>query len=719
MVEPHLGAGAEELRCDVRAAPRDAAEAAVSAPERAHPLLFATAEELARARERARRYEWARATHDGITAAAQQALASKVAVPDKGGQWTHYYNCPKHGARLQFESPTRHVCPVAGEVFRGWPYDDVAISFAHHSYTADLEHLGLAYALTGELRYAERAREILLAYADKYPRYQLHDTQGEQNVSGGKRFAQTLDEAVDLVPVAWAYDLICNALTADDRSKIEQRFLRPSVEAILGNPRGRSNWQSWHNAAVAAVGFCIGDDEMVRIALDDPHNGFRYQMRESVLTDGSWYEGAPSYHFYALAALLYVSEAAYRAGTDLYDARYKSLFEAPLDLAYPDLTLPALNDSDRSPLAAQERLYEVAYQRFGDERLGAVLGRGTRTTWQALLWGAETLPTQANLTLRSANLAGLGCAVLRDSAGEGDRYLLLDYGPHGGGHGHPEKLQIVLYGLGQELAPDAGRLAYSVPLHRTWFKQTLAHNTIVLDQRSQQSTEGKLTLFHVEPRFQAARAVAADAYPGLTLDRTVIMLPRYMVDVFRVHPQAATGTAGVEHTYDWVYHNHGRLRVDQTASDLPQPLGTDNGYEHVQSLRRAEAAGAWRAAWQVDGGRVRLTAADGCGPCELLLAEAPAPPQRPGSGPRRMPLVICRRRGEGAVFVTAIETAREQPAVRGVTLGGWVGPPSARGLSIEVVTDHGTDMLWIADNAAAHGAQVVYVPAGEAKHVAP
>jgi len=671
--------------------------------------------------------------YDGIIAAAEQALASKVAVPDKGGQWTHYYNCPKHGVRLQLESPTRHVCPVAGEVFRGWPYDDVAISFAHHKYTADLESLGLAYALTGEPRYAERAREILLAYADKYPRYQLHDTKGAQGASSGRRFAQTLDEAVDLVRVAWAYDLIYDALAADDRERIEKQFLRPSVEVILGNRAGRSNWQSWHNAAVAAVGLCIGDEEMIRIALNDPQNGFRYQLNESLLADGSWYEGAPSYQFYALAALVYTSEAAYRAGIDLYDARYKSLFDAPLELAYPDLTLPALNDSERSPLAAQERLYEVAYKRFGVERFAAVLACGKRTTREALLWGAETLPNDAELRLRSVNLAGLGCAVLRDSAGAADRYLLLDYGPHGGWHGHPDKLQIVLYGLGQELAPDAGRLAYSVPTHHTWYKQTLAHNTVVVDQKSQQPTEGKLALFHVEPGFQAARAIATDAYPRVTLDRTVIMLPRYILDVFRAHPQAAAGTAGVEHTYDWVYHNNGRLRVDQTAADLPQALGRDNGYEHLERLRRVEVSGAWRAVWQVDGGQARLTAGDGCGPCELFIAEAPAQPGRPQSGPKRMPLLICRRRGEGAVFVSAIELARAQPgaakprsgaapgaAWRGVTLKGWHGPPGARGLSIEVVTEEGADTFWIADDAATRGAQIVYVPAdGDGKRVAP
>jgi hypothetical protein len=672
----------------------------------AHPYLFATAEEIARARERARKYDWAKAVYDGIIAGAEQALIGSIAVPNKGGQWTHYYTCPKHGVRLRTEAPTRHVCPYGWEVYSGWPYDDVVISFTHHRYTSQLQDLGLAYALTGEPRYAQRAREIFLAYAEKYPRYRIHDVKGGDSRSGGKRFAQTLDEAVDLVRVAWAYDLIFNSLSAEERARIEKDFLRPSVEVIARNRAGKSNWQSWHNAAIAAVGFCLGDQAMIHAALDDPQHGFRYQMQESVLSDGSWYEGAPSYHFYALTALVYTAEAAARSGIKLYEnTRYRALFDGPLSLVYPDLTLPALNDADRFSLGGQERLYESAYARFRDERYAAVINRGERKSVEALLWGADNVPTDAALRLDSVNLDGLGCAILRDAPAGDNRYLLLDYGPHGGGHGHPEKLQIVLYGLGQELAPDAGRLAYSVPLHRTWYRQTLAHNTIVVDGKSQAPTEGKLVLFHREAGFQAARAVATEAYEGVTLDRTVIMTPGYVLDVFRARSERP-------HTYDWVYHNAGRVRYDGEAPAVGAPLAREEGYQHLGELRCAEAPGAWRAVWEVEGGQVRLTGADGCGAAEVFLADAPGQPPT-----TRMPLVICRRKGEGAVFVSVIELTRQGRRVQSAALKGWVGPPGAKGLSVEVATSDGVDTFWLADDPAAKP-QIVYVPAGGRKRTA-
>ncbi|UCH35464.1 MAG: heparinase II/III family protein [Armatimonadota bacterium] len=693
-----------------RVGPSAVLENAMASAERRHPLLFASAEEIARAKQRAAKHDWARAVYDGIIAGAERALVDAVEVPDRGGQWSHYYSCPKHGVRLKMESPTRHVCPHGGEVYSGWPYDDVAVTYTHHKYTADLENLGLAYAFTGDRRYAERAREILLAYAAKYAGYKIHDVRGGERASGGKRFAQTLDEAVSLVRVAWGYDLIYETLTPEDRERIETEFLRPSVEVILRNRAGKSNWQSWHNAGIAAVGFCLGDAGMIRTALDDPKHGFRYQMQASVLSDGSWYEGAPSYHFYALSALAYTSEAAHHAGINLYDIpAYKSLFDGPLDLVYPDLTFPGLNDADRFSLLGQERFYDLAYARYGGERYGAVVARGNRRNLFALLYGAETTPVDSDLAAGSVDLDGLGCAVLRDGIGADGRYLLLDYGPHGGGHGHPEKLQVLLYGLGQELAPDAGRLAYSVPMHGSWYRQTVAHNTIVVDQQSQQPTDGRLMLFHTEAGFQAARAVCTGAYEGVALDRTVIVLPDYIVDVYRAHSDAP-------HTYDWVYHNIGRVRADVTTFECRQPLGKDAGYQHLERLRRAQAPGAWRAAWQVEGGQVRLVAADGCGPAELFFADAPAQPPT-----TRMPLVICRREGEGAVFVSAIELVPRQVAhcVESIALKGWMGPPGARGLAIEVTTTDGVESFWIADDPETAGAQIVYVPAGGKKRAAP
>ncbi len=79
-------------------------------------------------------------------------------------------------------------------------------------------------------------------------------------------------------------------------------------------------------------------------------------------------------------------------------------------------------------------------------------------------------------------------------------WLCLKYGPHGGGHGHPDKLNFVLYSRGQILGVDPGTAAYGVPIQNEWYKSTLAHNTLVVDEENQKPAEGKSLAFHFQTR---------------------------------------------------------------------------------------------------------------------------------------------------------------------------------------------------------------------------
>lgn len=56
-----------------------------------------------------------------------------------------------------------------------------------------------------------------------------------------------------------------------------------------------------------------------------------------------------------------------------------------------------------------------------------------------------------------------------------DHTLILKFGPHGGGHGHYDKLGFVSYARGGILAVDPGTQPYGAPTHDTWDKMTVAH----------------------------------------------------------------------------------------------------------------------------------------------------------------------------------------------------------------------------------------------------
>ena len=61
-------------------------------------------------------------------------------------------------------------------------------------------------------------------------------------------------------------------------------------------------------------------------------------------------------------------------------------------------------------------------------------------------------------------------------------YMVINYGPYGGGHSHADMLSFELFAYGQALAVDAGiGVSYDDPLHRPWYVTSMAHNMLVFD----------------------------------------------------------------------------------------------------------------------------------------------------------------------------------------------------------------------------------------------
>src|SRR5215469_4440350 len=350
-----------------------------------HPRLLFKAAGSARFKQRIEvapwSDQWAR-----LRRSADQTLNEKINLPPRGSNWYHYYVCPTHGARLSTgkrigEWQWEHVCPVDKEVLHGDPsrperdFDGAVISGTHSHYAEAVRNDGLLYQATGQPQYAARARDILLAYADRYLSYPLHDIHGQAKIGGGRVGPQTLDEAVWLIPMAQGADLIWDALSAADRQTLAEKLFLPAArDVILPHRMGVHNIQNWKNSAVGLTGLLLGNDELIHAAIDDPTRGYRTQMAKGVQEDGVWFEGAWGYHFYTLNAVWPLVEAARNCGIDLYAEPLKKMFEAPIRLAMPNLMLPAFNDS--TEVDVHNELYELAWARYHDPvMLAGIPGR--------------------------------------------------------------------------------------------------------------------------------------------------------------------------------------------------------------------------------------------------------------------------------------------------------------------------------------------------------
>lgn len=543
--------------------------------------VFLTEQETASVHERMAKHAWAREVADELLRQADMLAAETLDIPHKEGQWSHYYTCAECGGRLSPRTPTEHVCKVCGKLYTGWPYDAVYVTFRHSHWLRGLETLGWAYTLKPKPAYAQRARAILLEYASFYENLELHDRNGKHSKSQARLYAQTLDEAVTACHIALGYDRLRAApcFSDEDHAAIASGLLRPMAATIRPNRAGISNWQSWHNAGAAALGFVLGDRELVDWAINGAH-GFRFQMEESVLDSGMWYEESPSYHWYALSAHVYLMEAAARAGVDLYHIPVvKRMFDAPVRLLYPDKTLPALHDSNRGSITGQRRFYEIAWKRYQDPDYPPLL-EPRDSTW-ALFWGAPVPDDVVNggLGLGSSNSLSEGLAVMRGP--DGETAVFFDYGKGRSGHVQPAKLNLLAYAQGDERFVDPGRLPYANPLHKGWYRQTVAHNTVVVGKKSQRRTAGTLRAWANTPDFTLVRATANTAYEGVTLDRTLIMMGRTVADVFQCAAEEPT-------IFDLPLHVRGEFHVPENAEPVDS-LGDGNGYQYLEAAHRIPA----------------------------------------------------------------------------------------------------------------------------------
>lgn len=251
-----------------------------------HPRIACTPEELDRLKatyaERGRGQE----AVVRVIAAARGQLGRPVVFPPRGGQHNQLYQCARCQIGLKTVDATHHQCPLCKTVYSGAPYDDVLFAHVHNRNLRAMSDAAWAYAITGEEKYATLAAKVLAGYASRYKKYPYHDSEartGDRAArSGGHLFEQTLNEAAVLAEeIAPAYDLIhsSKSLSTEDHRLIREGLLRPMLENIAKHKTGKSNWQTWHNAAMLWGGAVLGDVAWVRTAIEDPANGFRFQTR--------------------------------------------------------------------------------------------------------------------------------------------------------------------------------------------------------------------------------------------------------------------------------------------------------------------------------------------------------------------------------------------------------------------------------------------------------
>jgi len=498
---------------------------------------------------------------------------------------------------------------------------------------------GLVYQLSGDKVYAQYAKELLLRYAALYPSLDQHPEKKEQ--APGKLFWQSLNESVWLVYSIQGFDAIIETLSPEEIELIENKLFRP-MASFLSEGSAQTfnkihNHGTWAAAAVGMTGYVLGDQEMVNQALyglDQSGNAGFYKQMDRLFSPDGYYSEGPYYQRYALMPFLLFAKAIENnePGRQIFSYRDQILLKAvyaAIQLSYNGLFFP-INDAIKDKgLDTIELVYGVAiaYGLTQDPALLSIAQQQGRTILsadgfelaKAIDEGyTKPFPYRSQLFRDGPSGEQGALGILRSD----QQALILKATAQGMGHGHFDKLNWLFYDNGHELVSDYGAARFLnvvskngghyLPENQSWAKQTIAHNTLVVDERSHFNDRLSLAeqhhpvqlLFDLKDHVQVMAASMSGAYPDVEFTRTLAMIDDpsldapVVLDVLKVN-------AGEDHQYDLPLHFQGQItninRELEANTQQWKPLGKANGYQHLWLRAKTMAdAGTAQLSWLKD-----------------------------------------------------------------------------------------------------------------------
>jgi len=549
-----------------------------------------------------------------------------------------------------------------------------------------IQAAGALYRLTGDTVYADYARDLLLGYATLYPGLGAHP-QGRGQIPG-RLFWQTLNDSVWLVSAVQGYDAIRDSLSAADRKTIDDNVFRPMADFLSGTPENFDkihNHATWAVAAVGMTGYVLRDPTYVDKALKgskrDGSAGFLKQVDQLFSPDGYYEEGA-YYQRYALAPFILFANAIERNDPQqgIFKRRDGVLLKAVdalVQSSYGGYFFP-INDAILDKGLDTEELVagiDIAYARTTDARLLSVAKAQKR-----VLLSPEGLQVAQALAQDKAKPFAFVPTLLRDGpdgtegalailrmGGEDGQALVMKNTKQGMGHGHFDKLNWLFYDNGQRVVTDYGAARFLnieakaggiyLPENNSWARQTIAHNTLVVNEQSHFGGDWKKgqplaptpLLFATSDDTQIASARMDSAYDGVSFTRTQLLLVHpslgepVVLDLLRV-----TGSKAAR--YDLPLHFNGHIMdvgfKSQSAVTSRPVLGKANGYQHVWVDASSEPSSEARSlTWLLDG-RFYTYRFASTAPSRALIGESGA--NDPSFNLRREPMLLQRVDGQAA-----------------------------------------------------------------------
>jgi oligo-alginate lyase len=580
----------------------------------------------------------AQAAHPNLVMTAADVSEMRKAIT-KPGRFSKAYSDLKAEVDLHMAQPI--TVPVPKDGGGGYTHEQ------HKKNYQLMYNAGIIYQLSQDKTYADYVRNMLLAYAQLYPTLDLHPARKVKSQNSGKLFWQSLNEAVWLVHTIQAYDFVYGALSAQDIKRIETKLLKPVALFLSeGQPSTFNkvhNHGTWATAGVGMAGYLMNEPEWVEKALYDLEKsgkgGFIKQLDELFSPQGYYNEG-PYYQRYALLPFVTFAKAIENNEPQRKIFQYRDgivlkAIDTTIQLSYDGLFFP-INDAIKSKgidtielvhgvALAYSLTQEPGYLEIAKLQDQIILSGDGLKVAQALDKGLAKSYQFDSVAFGDGSDGKQGALVIMRSQLAGEQALLFKPTAQGLGHGHFDKLTWQFYDQGKEIVSDYGAARFLnveakygghyLPENESYAKQTVAHNTVVVDETSHFDGDVEvgnqnapvLHFFETSSLGTVSSAQIDAAYQGVELTRTIALVhlaeleKSIVLDVFNVD-------ASGEHQLDLPLHYQGQI-IDTNFSlsvntDQLSALGAKNGYQHLWLKGRGlPDQGLAKVSWLNENGR--------------------------------------------------------------------------------------------------------------------
>ncbi len=452
-----------------------------------------------------------------------------------------------------------------------------------------LDFLSFCYLMTGEEKYAERTKQWLLTFAG-------WDTEGTTSLAANDEVAMPI-----LLNGAKAYDWIHDYLKVEERVMIRD-MLAARGEQVYKMWRDQDfHFKPYINHSVRLVSYMSQVGVILYGEAPEAEKWLSYLIPISTTfyppwggRDGGYAEG-PSYwmmyfnymlqsaHCLKSATGLDVTKKAFYKNNGLYKI-YAYPYYAKMD-PFADTGVGSYWPANKMNLYRLATLFNNPYFRWRAEMSPPekmpVAETKVPSGIMSFFWldeSPESVKPKAPDDLPGARIfKDIGLVAFHEDPGNPqETYFLLKSSPFGAwSHIYADQNAFYIQGFGEALAIQSGYYSsYGGPHHQGWTRQTVAHNSILVDGEGQtvgnresslgdRSSRGKIIAFKMgsgQPgSVDYAAGDATEAYKG--------RLDKFVRHVYYQRPRDFLLIDELEAPkdvrYDWLLHSLEKMQIDR------------------------------------------------------------------------------------------------------------------------------------------------------------